>query len=345
MIVSSDIPSPPYALSLLSTRHKRRGGKASSTTAVYVALIGDILVAVSKIGAAVWTGSSAMASEAMHSIVDTTNELLLLYGIHRAGRKADTGHPLGHGREIYFWSFVVSLLIFALGACSSIYQGVDRILHPVPIQSPTVSYIVLALSFLFEGGSWAYSLRQFHQSKGGLGFFQAVKLSKDPPSFMTLFEDSVALLGIAIAAIATFAAVSLERPEFDGGGSIAIGLILGVTSFFLARESKSLLMGEQAYPSVRKSILSIANAQPACLRANGLFTVQLGPDQIIAMLSLEFSDAMLAPQIEAAVMSLETELRAEIPEITALFVKPQTAKTFQDQHNISLVGPTPVAAA
>jgi cation diffusion facilitator family transporter len=307
---------------------------------VYAALIGDILVALSKISATMWTGSAAMTSEAVHSIVDSSNEILLLYGIHRSRRKADIDHPFGHGRELYFWSFVVSLLIFALGAGFSVYEGIYRILYPVPIQSPGVSYVVLALAFLFEGGSWLYSLRQFRRAKGALGFFKAFKLSKDPPSFMTLFEDSVALLGILIAATATFASVALGRPEFDGAGSIAIGLILAATSVFLARESKSLLIGEQAYPSIRNSILSLANAEPSCLSANGLFTVQLGPGQVIAMLSLEFSDVMLAPQIEEAVINLEEKVRRENPEIVALFVKPQTAKTFQDQRERSL-GQTP----
>jgi cation diffusion facilitator family transporter len=318
----------------------RRDGQLSSTTAVYVALIGNILVAVSKAGAAFWTGSAAMTSEAIHSTVDTTNEILLLYGIRRARQPADTDHPFGHGREVYFWSFVVSLLIFALGAGFSIYEGVYRMLYPVPIRSPTVSYIVLALVFVFEGASWLYSLRQFHQAKGNLGFFQAFTLSKDPPSFMTLFEDSVALLGVLIAAAATFAAVALGHPEFDGAGSIAIGLILAATSLFLARESKSLLIGEPAYPSIRKSILSLANSQPSCQRANGLITVQLGPDQVVAMLSLEFADAMIAPQIEEAVITLEAKVREANPEIVALFVKPQTAKTFQDQRDL-LLGQAP----
>ena len=309
----------------------QRGAKLSSTASVYVALIGNILVAVSKAGAAFWTGSAAMTSEAIHSAVDTTNEILLLYGIRRARQRADADHPFGYGREIYFWSFVVSLLIFALGAGFSIYDGVYRMLYPVPIHSPLVSYVVLALVFIFEGGSWLYSLRQFRQAKGDLGFFEAFMLSKDPPSFMTLFEDSVALLGVFIAAAATFAAVALGHPEFDGAGSIAIGLILAATSLFLARESKSLLIGEPAYPSIRRSILALANAQPSCLRANGLITVQMGPNQVVAMLSLEFSDVMLAPQIEEAVVSLETKVREANPEIVALFVKPQTEKTFRDQ--------------
>jgi cation diffusion facilitator family transporter len=306
---------------------------------VVAALIGDLLVAASKIVAAVWTGSAAMTSEAIHSVVDTTNEILLLYGIHRSKQKADADHPFGHGREIYFWSFVVSLLIFALGAGFSIYVGASRILKPVPIESPAVSYIVFALAFIFEGGSWLVSLRRFRDVKGQIGFFDAFKLSKDPPSFMTLFEDSIALIGIVIAAASTFAAVTLGHPQIDGVASVAIGVLLAGSSVFLARESKSLLMGEPAYLFIRKSILSIANSQSGCLRANGLITIQLGPDQIVAMLSLEFADTMLAPDIEEAVIGLENSVRAANPEIVALFVKPQTAKTFQEQRDKELNGP------
>ena len=150
-----------------------RARSSSSTAAVYAALIGDVLVAISKVGAAIWTGSAAMTSEAIHSIVVTTNEILLLYGIHRSRQKADIDHPFGYGRELYFWSFVVSLLIFALGAGFSIYEGVYRIVYPVPIQSPVVSYVVLAMAFVFEGSSWLYALRQFRRAKGDLGCVSA----------------------------------------------------------------------------------------------------------------------------------------------------------------------------
>src|SRR6267154_4467801 len=207
------------------------------------------------------------------------------------------------------------------------------ILTPVPIESPEVSYIVLGLAFIFEGASWLVSLRQFRNVKGEIGFLDAFRLSKDPPSFMTLFEDSIALVGILIAAASTFAAVALGYPQIDGIASVAIGLLLAGSSVFLARESKSLLIGEPAYLFVRKSILSIANSHSGCLRANGLSTVQLGPDQIVAMLSVEFADTMLAPDIEEVVISLEKSLRDANPEIVALFVKPQTAKTYREQRD------------
>src|SRR6202140_3142219 len=155
-----------------------RRKKSSSRTSVVAALIGDVLVAASKIVAAAWTGSAAMTSEAIHSVVDTTNEILLLYGIHRSKQKADADHPFGHGREIYFWSFVVSLLIFALGAGFAIYEGVSRILKPAPIESPGISYIVLALAIIFEGGSWLGALRQFGRTKGSIGFFDGFKFTQ-----------------------------------------------------------------------------------------------------------------------------------------------------------------------
>jgi cation diffusion facilitator family transporter len=164
--------------------------RSSSTTVVWAALVGDVLVGISKTAAAAWTGSASMMSEAIHSFVDTTNELLLLYRIHRSNQRPDTDHPFGHGRELYFWSFVVALLIFALGAGFAIYEGVNRIFKPELIHSAIVSYIVLALAFIFEGGSWLVSLKQFRKANGTLGYFEAFKLSKDPPSFMTFFEDS-----------------------------------------------------------------------------------------------------------------------------------------------------------
>jgi len=209
-------------------------------------------------------------------------------------------------------------------------------LKPVPIESPIVSYIVLALAFIFEGGALLVSLRQFREAKGDLGYFDAFKLSKDPPSFMTLFEDSSALIGIIITAASTVATVALEDPRIDGIGSLAIGLLLAGMSAFLTRESKSLLIGEPASLFIRDSILSIANSQSNCSRANGLFTVQLGPDKVVAMLSLEFADSMRAPDIEEAVIRLENSVRAANPEIVAMFVKPQTAKAFQDQRDRAL---------
>jgi cation diffusion facilitator family transporter len=302
----------------------------TSKQVVYAALLGNLLVAATKTVAALWTGSSAMMSEAIHSFVDSGNEILLLYGQHRASLRADAEHPLGHGRELYFWSFIVALLIFAIGAGVSIYQGIAHILEPEPIQDPWINYVVLAFSTVFEGASWWVSVKGFRSTSGRLGFYEAFRKSKDPPSFMVLFEDSAALVGIALAAAGTFAATYWHRPELDGVASVLIGCVLGAVAMVLARESKSLLIGESASSELTKSIMEIAAKNPAVLRVNGLLTAQLAPDQILVALSLEFSDALRVPELEERVIEIERSIRARHGEVIALFVKPQTPKTFSE---------------
>ncbi|KZC16637.1 cation transporter [Rhodanobacter sp. FW510-R12] len=305
-------------------------GTPSTRLTVHAALAGNLLVAATKTVAAAWTGSSAMLSEAVHSFVDTGNEILLLYGMRRSRRRADPEHPLGYGRELYFWSFIVALLVFALGAGVSLYQGILHVRQPRPISHPLASYAVFGLCFLFEGTSWLLSLRQFKAAKGPLGYYEAFRRSKDPPSFMVLFEDSAALLGIAIAALGTFAATTLDAPVFDGIASILIGLVLAGTAALLARESKSLLIGERADRRLSASIMRIAEAQGPVSRANGLLTVQLAPNQIVAALSLAFADDIRASDIEELVRTLELRIRRLHPEVVALFVKPQTHRAFRE---------------
>jgi cation diffusion facilitator family transporter len=301
----------------------------SSKKAVHAALAGNLLVAATKLLAAGWTGSSAMTSEAVHSFVDSGNEVLLLYGLHRAARPPDAQHPLGYGRELYFWSFVVALLVFALGACVSIYEGLSHIRHPEPISNPVINYVVLALALLFEGASWSVSWRQFRAAKGQLGFYEAVRLSKDPPSFMVFFEDSAALAGILIAGLGTFAASQLHQPLCDAVASILIGVVLAAVALVLARESKSLLIGEHADKELSDSILRVADAEESVTRANGVLTMQLAPDQIVAALSLDFEDHLTAAQIEDAVIEIERRIRESHPQVVALFVKPQTDRTYR----------------
>jgi cation diffusion facilitator family transporter len=304
----------------------------TSRQVVYAALAGNLLVATTKTIAALWTGSSAMMSEALHSFVDSVNEVLLLYGQHRASRRPDAEHPLGHGRELYFWSFIVALLIFAIGSGVSLYQGIAQIREPQPIHSPWVNYVVLAFALVFEGASWAISLKQFRSStaRGRLSFYEAFRRSKDPPSFMVLFEDSAALLGILIAAAGTFAAAHFQKPEFDGVASVLIGLVLGAIAMLLARESKSLLIGESASGELTRSVMEIAGKNPAVHRVNGMLTAQLAPDQILVALSLEFADNLRVPELEERVIEIEASIRAQHSEITSVFVKPQTPKTFSD---------------
>ncbi len=302
---------------------------SSSRKVVYAALAGNALVAVTKFGAAAWTGSSAMLSEAIHSLVDCSNSVLLLYGMHRAGKRPNARHPLGYGRELYFWSFIVALLTFTFGAGASIYQGVVHIRTGAAMVDPLVNYVVLGLSMLFEGTSWWIALKTFRATKRSLGYYEAVRRSKDPPSFLVLLEDSAALVGLLIAFAGTLGAEWLHMPALDGLASIAIGLLLGATAILVARESKGLLIGEPADPAVNASILEIAAAEPGIERPNGLLTVHLGPRQVVATLSLEFADDLTTPEIEARVTALERKIRQAHPEVIALFVKPQSAGAFQ----------------
>lgn len=309
-------------------------GHGGSKKVIYAALAGNLAIALTKFAAAFFTGSSAMLSEGVHSLVDTGNGGLLLYGMHRAARPADRSHPLGHGRELYFWSFIVALLVFALGAGVSLYEGVVHVLAPEPVVNAKVNYIVLGLSFLFEGSSWLIALKEFRKEKGRLGWLKAVQLSKDPSIYTVLFEDSAALLGLVVAFAGILGAQLLEIPELDGVASIGIALILGTAAIFLARESKGLLIGEPASPEVQKKVLAIAQDDPAVQRANGVLTVHMGPDEIVAGLSIEFEDHLSAPEIEACVERIETRLKAEMPEIARLFVKPQTSGSWEKRRKV-----------
>lgn len=298
---------------------------------VYVALAGNLGIAVAKFVAASITGSSAMLSEGVHSLVDTVNELLLLHGLRRAARPPTPTHPFGYGRELYFWSFIVALLVFAMGAGISLYEGIVHLRHPEPARNHGVAYAVLGISLLFEGTSWWVALREFRHRKGRLGYFAAFRQSKDPSTFTVLLEDSAALLGLLIALAGLLGAQWLDMPELDGIASIGIAAVLAVTAFLLARETKGLLIGEPAHPHVAESLLALSGRDPDVRAANGVLTMQMGPNQVVAALSAEFEDNRTTPQIEACVGRIEAAARREHPELTALFIKPQTPEVWRER--------------
>lgn len=304
---------------------------SGSNVVVYAALAGNLAVAIAKFAAAGFSGSAAMLSEGVHSLVDTTNEVLLLYGMHRARLKPDRTHPFGHGRELYFWSFVVALLVFSLGAGVSFYEGLTHILHPSPTKDPLWNYGVLGISALFEGSTWFVALREFRAAKGAMGYFEAFRKSKDPTTFTVLLEDSAALLGLFIAAAGLALEQWLAMPIFDGIASIGIALVLAISATALARESKGLLIGEPADPVVSQSILKIAGADKGVRHANGANTVQMGPHQVVATLSAEFEDVLHTSDIEACINRIERAVSEAHPDVTALFVKPETAEEWRRQ--------------
>jgi cation diffusion facilitator family transporter len=303
--------------------------RLSSRRVIYAAILGDFLIGLTKLTAAAWTGSSSLLSEGVHSIVDTGNGFLLLYGLHRSAARPDLEHPLGYGREIYFWSFVVAVLLFAFGAGVSLYQGVVHVLDPEPVQHVAASYAVLGISALFDGTTWWLALRNFRGERQYSQILVAISESKDPPSFMVLFEDSAALAGILVALAGIYLSVRLSLPVLDGVGSILIGLILGVTAWLLAKETKSLLIGERADPGIVDSIMRVAGQIDGVTHANGILTVHLAPKEILVALSLEFADELRTPDIEAKVVELERCVRLSHPEVVAVFVKPQSPEGFK----------------
>ena len=303
--------------------------QSTQSKIVIVALVANLGIALAKFIAAAITGSSAILSEGIHSLVDTINELLLLHGVRRAAKAPDKSHPFGYGRELYFWSFVVSLLVLALGAGVSFYEGISHLLAPQPIESPLINYAVIAVSFLFEGMSFLFTLRRFRATKGDQGYFEAFRNSKDPSTFTVLFEDFAALVGLLIALAGIVGAQFLALPQLDGIASIGIAVVLAISSLLLARETKALLIGEPADRGIRESIMRIADADIAIRHANGVITSQLGPQQIVAALSAEFEDDLTTGDIETSVNRIEDAIRKAHPDIAVLFIKPQTSETWQ----------------
>ncbi|RZI42554.1 cation transporter [Herbaspirillum sp. HC18] len=291
---------------------------------VYAALIGNLLIAMTKFGGAFYTGSSAMLSEGVHSVVDTGNEALLLYGMHRAKLPADERYPFGHGKEIYFWSFVVALLVFALGAGVSLYEGVHHLRHPRPIESPVANYVILALAMMFEGGSWLVAVKEFRARKGRFGFVEAVERGKDPTTFTVLFEDSAALLGLLVALAGIALAEATGSPFYDGAASILIGLILAATAFWLARETKGLLIGESANPEVVASIRDLIRRAPEVERVNEILTLHMGPDYILVNISLRIAPRADRARVHALFDSLDRRIKEKYANVRRVFIESET---------------------
>ena len=297
---------------------------AGSKRVIYAAMLGNSLIAVTKFAAGAFTGSSAMLSEAVHSLVDTGNQWLLLYGIARSQRPADSRHPFGYGMELYFWSFVVAILIFGLGAGISVYEGAQRILHPHPMSDAWVNYGVLGLAILFEGASWWVAFREFRQIKGSRGIIEEVRRSKDPTVFTVLFEDTAAMLGLFVALIGIAASQLLEMPALDGVAAVIIGAILAGTAGFLAYECKGLLIGEGASPAVVNGIRRIAGEQTGVKAINEVLTMHLGPRDVLANLSLDFDDQIAAGEVENTISRLEKAIKSAHPEVTRVFIEAQS---------------------
>jgi cation diffusion facilitator family transporter len=294
---------------------------AGTKKVVYAALLGNLLIAATKFGGAFYTGSSAMLSEAVHSVVDTGNEALLLYGMHRSKMPADARFPFGHGKEIYFWSFVVALLVFALGAGVSVYEGVHHLRHPESMQSPRVNYVIIALSILFEGGSWTVALKEFRERKGEHGYIDAVRRGKDPTTFTVLFEDSAALLGLLVALAGVGLSDWSGNPVYDGGASIVIGLILAATAIWLARETKGLLIGESANREVVEGIRELVRCDTEVDRVNEVLTMHMGPDFILVNISVHIAPQVDRARVHQVFDSIDHRIKERYPNVRRVFIE------------------------
>lgn len=294
---------------------------SSSKKVIYAALAGNTLIALTKFAAAAVTNSSAMLSEGIHSLVDTGNQILLLYGLKRAQKPADEMFPFGHGKEVYFWSFVVAILIFAVGAGVSMYEGVIRLLDPQPLTNVYINYIVLGLALLFEGGAWFFALREFSAQKGKASYLQAVQRAKDPSMFVVLFEDSAAMLGLVVALLATLLGQLTGILYFDGVASIIIGLILGATAVWLAYETKSLLIGERASGEVIEGIRTIVNQVSDVKHVNEIATMHMGPEFVLANLSLDFIDNIPSQVVEHTITQITAQIKQQYPVVKRVFIE------------------------
>lgn len=293
----------------------------TSTKAIFAALAGNSLISVTKFVAAGYTGSSAMLSEAIHSLVDTGNQLLLLYGLRRANKAADSHHPFGYGKELYFWTLIVAILIFAVGAGVSIYEGLHKVMDPTPVTSPIINYIVLGLAIIFESAAWWVAWKELRRSEGTGPILKSIRQSKDPTIFTVLFEDTAALLGLIIALVGIYLTQLLNMPVLDGVASILIGCVLAGTAIFLVIESKGLLVGEAAHPYVVDKLRILLAEQDGVMAVNELLTLHFGPTDILLNASLDFDDSWTADRVEAAVSKAERLIKEAYPGVTRVFLE------------------------
>lgn len=307
----------------------------TSKTAIYSALIANFIIAVSKFVASSVTGSSAMLSEGIHSLVDTGNQALLLLGIKKSAKPADPKHPFGHGKELYFWALIVAVLLFALGGGMSIYEGIMHMRHPEPLSDPFWSYIVLLIAFVFESYAWYIAYKQLTKEKSKLGIFQRLKASKDPAIFVVIFEDSAALLGVVVAFFGIFLGHYFNNPYFDGLASLIIGILLGVVAIFLVIESKGLLLGEGVNMPTFNSIKKILEDQEGVGKYQDPLTMHFGPHEVLVAINVEFERNLNSKEIELVIDHLENEIFTKHPEVKRIFIEAESITKRKKENEIS----------
>jgi len=294
---------------------------AKSQVSIYAAIAANVAIAVTKFVVAGITGSSAMLSEGIHSAVDTFNGVLLLVGLKLSQRPATPEHPFGHGKELYFWSLIVAVLIFGVGGGLSFYEGVQHVRHPEPMRDPVWNYVVLGVAAVFEGSSLAIALRQFLKQAGDTPFWEALHRSKDPTTYTVLAEDAAALVGLLVAAVGIALSYRFDKPEWDGVASLIIGLLLAGVAVALIRESRGLLIGEGIRPETARAIRSLALEQPKVRDVGRILSMYIGPDDVLVTMDLDFDDGTAAADAAAAIAAVERQVRDRYPMIKRLFIE------------------------
>lgn len=293
-----------------------------SNRVILTALAANVGIAVAKFVAAGITGSSAMITEGVHSLVDSTNHVLLLYGTKRSKLPPNAQHPLGYGRELYFWSFVVAILVFSLGAGVSLYEGVLHLIHPEPTTDPLIAFVVLGVAIVLEGWSTLAALKEFNVGRGSKGVFRAIRETKDAPTLIVLLENAGAIAGLIFAAIGIGLAVWTGNPLFDGAASVMIGLVLAATAVMLLVEAKGLLIGESADPELIGALQDCAESHAGVVAVSEVLTVHHAPDMVVAVISADFDDSISARDVEQTVADIEAAIAERFPVVTRVYIRP-----------------------
>lgn len=303
------------------------GGAHANPIAVYAAIAANFVIAIIKFVAAFATGSSAMVSEGIHSLVDTGNQSLLILGVNRSRLPADEGHPFGHGKELYFWGLIVAVVLFGIGGGMSVYEGITHIQHPAELGDPTWNYVVLGIAFVVEGVAWTIALRELlKEIKGDTGIWEAFRTSKDPTIFTVLAEDTAAAAGLVVAAVGVFLAHRFNNPTIDGIASIIIGIILAAVAVFLAYESRGLIVGESAETDIVRGVQQILHDDPAVERVGRLMTMHLGPREILLNADIQFRTDGSGEQLATVVDRVESNIRGQYPRVKHIFLETEMLK-------------------
>jgi cation diffusion facilitator family transporter len=288
---------------------------------IYIAIAGNLAIAVMKFLAAALTGSSAILSEGIHSMVDTGNQLLLLLGVNRSHQPADSEHPYGYGKELYFWSLIVAMVLFGVGGGMAIYEGISHIMHPRPLEEPFWAYVILGISMILEGISWSFALRALLAEKGNHSLWQTLRRSYDPSVLTVLLEDTAALIGLTAAFIGVYLAHHFNNSYFDGAASIVIGITLCVVSVVLIRESKGLLVGEAATPEVVASVTALVLNDPAVIAVNQVLTLVFGPEEVLLNIEAQFVPSLSMIELAETISRLECAIQQNHPRIKRIFIQ------------------------